>query len=67
MQTAISITEFIKQREQRRQDLGLEFTEEYRESLRNRGDRRTPEKRAALKFIEERCRATGIKPLKGYF
>lgn len=63
----ISLTDFLAQRDERIRRAGIVFTPALNEALRNKGARRTPEKRAALKRIEERCAEAGVTPLKAYF
>lgn len=64
---AMTLEEFLRDRDERVNRAGIVFTEELVESLRNKGHRRTPEKREMLRQIEERCRAAGVEPLKAYF
>ena len=49
------LAEFLAGREARRKRSGIVFTPDYVETLRNRGLRRTPEKRALLGVIEARA------------
>ncbi len=35
--------------------------------MRNKGGRRTPEKRELLRRVQERARAAGVEPLKSYY
>lgn len=63
----IKLTDFLAAREARAKRAGVVFTPERNEALRNKGARRTPEKRAALRRIEERCAEAGVEPLKAYF
>ena len=61
------LTDFLAARQARAERAGITFTPEYTEALRNKGARRTPEKRAALRRIEERCAEAGVEPLKAYY
>ena len=45
---------------------GITFTPEMVDALRNKGTRRTPEKRALLDEIQRRCREAGIEPVVAY-
>ena len=63
----ISLSDFRSGVEARCEKLGIIYTPEMIESLRNKGFRRTPEKRAMLQSIEDRCLAAGISPIKAYF
>lgn len=62
-----SLSDFLAQRDARAKRLGIEFTPELNDALRNKGGRRTAEKRAALRRIEERCAEAGVKPLKAQY
>lgn len=62
-----SLADFLAQRDARANRLGIAFTPELNEALRNKGARRTPEKRAALRRIEERCAEAGVKPVKAHY
>lgn len=59
-----SLIDFLAQRDARAKQHGIVFTAEMRDALRNKGARRTAEKRAALWRIQERCAEAGVKPLK---
>jgi hypothetical protein len=50
----------------RKKELGILETEAMIESLRNKGENRTPEKRFALKQAEERAKMAGKPPIKAY-
>lgn len=60
------LTDFLAARQARAERAGVTFTPDYIEALRNKGGRRTPEKRAALRRIEERCAEAGVEPLKAH-
>ncbi|UPY37998.1 hypothetical protein [Sediminicoccus sp. KRV36] len=62
-----SLSDFLARRDARAKQQGLVFTAEMREALQNKGARRTAEKRAALRRIEERCAEAGVKPLKAQY
>ncbi len=62
-----SLSDFLAQRDARAKQQGLVFTAEMQDALRNKGDRRTGEKRAALQRIEERCAEAGVEPLKAQY
>ena len=63
----ITLEEHLAGLAQRMRERGIVITEEMTESLRNKGLRRTPEKRELLRRIEERARAAGIEPWKAYY
>ena len=63
----ITLSDLLSGIRERKAALGIVDTPERTESMRNRGTRRTPEKRAMLARIEERARAAGIEPLKAYY
>lgn len=60
-----SLQQYVKRIDERKLAVGL--TDELVESLRNRGERRTSEKRETLFRIQERARQAGIQPLLAYF
>ncbi len=63
----VSLTHLQKQVEARRDALGILDTPAEVEALRNKGARRTPEKRALLARIRQRALEAGVEPLKAYF
>ncbi|HEY0203760.1 MAG TPA: hypothetical protein VGC15_06405 [Acetobacteraceae bacterium] len=52
--------------EARRAALGMKDTPAEVGTMRNKGGRRTPEKRELLRRVEGRSRAAGMEPLKSY-
>ncbi|MBB2164352.1 hypothetical protein HLH26_07315 [Gluconacetobacter sp. 1b LMG 1731] len=58
---------FLAEVRARKAQLGLIDTPERTEAMRNRGGRRTPEKRALLRRIDERARAAGLEPIRSYY
>jgi hypothetical protein len=62
-----SLSDFLARRDARAKQQGLVFTAEMQDALRNKGDRRSAEKRAALRRIEERCAEAGVEPLKAQY
>lgn len=62
-----SLSDFLAGRDARAKQQGLVFTAEMQDALRNKGDRRTAEKRAALRRLDERCAEAGVKPLKAQY
>jgi hypothetical protein len=63
----ISLSDFLTRRDARAKQLGIIFTQKLNDTLRNKGSRRTAEKRAALRRIEERCAEAGVEPLKAHY
>lgn len=63
----VTLEEHLALRRAAQERAGVSFTPEYVERLRNKGLRRTPEKREALRRNEERARATGVEPIKAYY
>ena len=57
----IDFDEWTARIQRRRAELGI--TDEDDKAMMNSGLRRTPEKRAALAAIAERCRKAGVEPL----
>ena len=62
----VDFDSFWDANERRARELGL-LTPEATERMRNKGENRTPEKRALLRRIEARARAAGVEPLKAYY
>jgi hypothetical protein len=60
MRFLLSLDEQARRLDERKWTLGI--TREQLAACRNRGRRRTPEKRALLKAIEERAAARGRQP-----
>jgi len=58
---------FLEGIRQRKAELGLVDTPERTEAMRNKGARRTEDKRAMLARIDERARQAGITPLKALY
>lgn len=56
MQKEINLLDYLKNIEIRKKELGIIDSEEYTESLRNKGGNRTPEKLDMLANIEKRKR-----------
>ena len=63
----ISLEDFQRDLEARKAQLGICFTPELLEALRNKGDRRTPEKVEMLREIRRRCLEAGVDPLPAYW
>lgn len=61
------LADFLAERDARAKQLGLALTAELNDALRNKGARRTAEKRAALRRIEERCAEACVTPLKAHY
>jgi hypothetical protein len=62
-----SLSDFLARRDARAMEQGLVFTAEMQDALRNKGTRRSAEKRAALRRIQERCAEAGVEPLKAQY
>ncbi len=62
----MTLDRFLADIKARLADLGMKDTPEEVEAMRNKGRRRTPEKRELLRRVEERARAAGLEPLKSY-
>lgn len=63
----ITLEEHLAQRDAAIARAGIVYTPECVERLRNKGLRRTPEKRELLRRTAERARAAGLEPIKGYW
>lgn len=63
----VTLSELLDAIEARKAAIGLRDTPEMTEALRNKGARRTAEKRELLKRVEDRARAAGKTPVVGYF
>ena len=61
------LSDFLAARDARAKQLGIAFTPELNDALRNQGTRRTEEKRAALRRLDERCVEADVKPLKANY
>ncbi len=59
--------QFLSGIKARKAALGMIDTPAEVEAMRNKGGRRTPEKRELLRRVEERARAAGMEPLKSYY
>lgn len=62
-----NLDSFLAEVRARKRQLGLVDTPERTEAMRNRGENRTPEKRALLRRIEERAREAGLEPIRSYY
>lgn len=66
-----SLSDFLARRDARAKQQGIVFTAEMKDALRNKGARRSAEKRAALRRIDERCAErcaeAGVEPLKAQY
>jgi hypothetical protein len=60
-----SLSEFVRNVEGKKASLGV--SEDSYARARNRGDRRTPEKRAILAAMQERARQAGVEPIPANF
>lgn len=58
---------FVAEAEQRQRDLGIDQSAEAIEALRNKGGRRTPEKRAMLARMAQRAEAAGRNPVPAHY
>jgi hypothetical protein len=67
MMMEITLTEHLSRISTARERAGIVFTPDYVEELRNKGLRRTPEKREMLSVIDERSRAAGTEPRVAYY
>ena len=63
----MTLDQFLADIEARKAALGITDTPEEVEAMRNKGGRRTPEKRELLRRVEERAHAAGVKTLKSYY
>lgn len=63
----ILLSEHLSRVSDARERAGIVFTSDYAEELRNKGFRRTSEKRDMLRAIDERSRAAGLEPRKAYY
>jgi len=62
----MTLDRFLADIKARKAALDMKDTPEEVEAMRNKGGRRTPEKRELLRRVEERARAAGLEPLKSY-
>lgn len=62
-----TLEDFLEGIRQRKAELGIVDALERTEAMRNKGARRTEEKRAMLARVDERARQAGITPLKAYY
>ncbi len=58
---------FLADIKARKAALGMKDTPAEVETMRNKGGRRTPEKRKLLRRVEERARSAGVEPLESYY
>lgn len=58
---------FVAEAEIRKRVLGVDETPAVIDAMRNRGDRRTPAKRALLRRIDARARSAGRAPVFAYY
>lgn len=63
----VILAELLEGIRERKRLLGIVDTPERTEAMRNRGSRRTSQKRELLARIEARAREAGVEPLKGYY
>ena len=63
----IALSEHLSRVRDARERAGIVFAPDYVEELRNKGLRRTPEKRDMLRAIDERSRAAGLEPRMAYY
>ncbi len=63
----MTLDQFLADIKARKGALGMMDTPAEVEAMRNKGGRRTPEKRELLHRVEERARAAGVKPFKSYY
>ena len=63
----MKLDELLNVIEARKAAIGMSDTPEMIDAFRNKGDRRTPEKRELLRRIEGRARAAGREPVAAYY
>ena len=63
----MTLHQFLSDIKARKAALGMTDTPERVEAMRNKGGRRTPEKRELLRRVEERAREAGVETLKSYY
>lgn len=63
----ITLSDLLSRIRARKAELGIVDTAETTEAMRNRGTRRTREKRALLARSEARAREAGIDPVPGHY
>jgi hypothetical protein len=63
----LQMRSYLEALEVRKRRLGILDTPEDTEAMRNKGGRRTPEKREMLRRLEERARAAGDTEVKSYY
>jgi hypothetical protein len=62
----VKLDQLLAAIEARKVAIGTRDTPETTDALRNKGARRTPEKRELLKRMEDRTRAAGREPVRAY-
>jgi hypothetical protein len=65
--SSIALRTLLERTEKRKAALGLVDTAEATEALRNKGARRTPQKRELLQRAEERAKAADLKATTSYY
>ncbi len=63
----VPLSDFLAGIRERKAELGIIDTPERTEAMRNTGARRTPQKRAMLKRMDERASDAGVVPPKANF
>jgi hypothetical protein len=63
----VKLNELLDVIEARKAAIGMRDTPEMIDAFRNKGARRTPEKRELLRRIEDRARAEGREPVRAYY
>jgi hypothetical protein len=64
---SIALQTLLERTEKRKAALGLVDTAAATEAMRNKGARRTPQKRALLRRAEERAKGAGLKAAPSYY
>ena len=63
----MTLDQFLADIKARKAALGMIDTPAEVEAMRNKGGRRTPEKRELLRRVEERARTAGVELPKSYY
>lgn len=63
----VMLQDFLAKVEARKASVGMSDTQGDTEAMRNKGERRTPQKRELLRRAAERARASGREPVASYY
>ena len=63
----VNLGDLLERTRKRKLELGLAETPDGTEAMRNKGARRTPEKRELLRRTEARAKAAGVTPVKSHY